>query len=108
MSIIKNTKIKEKSIDKMIKQILNIKDSTLSFSKDAVSKQKVKGRMCTAFTGVLTYHPPHCEHCGFVTRLKKAGFSCFLIKKYLLTYAFSNNDSIVKNVTILFQRKPIM
>ena len=46
MSIIKNIKIKEKSIDKMIKQLLNIKDSNL-FSKDAVSKQKVKGRMCT-------------------------------------------------------------
>ncbi|MFB8509390.1 transposase family protein [Enterococcus durans] len=49
----------------MIKQLLNIKDSNLSFSKDAVSKQKIKGRMCTVFTGVLTCHPPRCEHCGF-------------------------------------------
>lgn len=65
MSTNKNIKMKEKSIDKMIKQLLNIKDSNLSFSKDAVSKQKIKGRMCTVFTGVLTCHPPRCEHCGF-------------------------------------------
>ena len=32
MSTNKNIKMKEKSIDKMIKQLLNIKDSNISFS----------------------------------------------------------------------------
>ncbi|OQO78724.1 hypothetical protein BH742_12255 [Enterococcus durans] len=37
---------KIESIDKSIKQILDIKDSNVSFPKDTMSKQEVLGRMC--------------------------------------------------------------
>ena len=57
-------KTKDENIDSMIKKILNIKDSNISFPKNAVSKERVKGRLSTVFTGKLTYKPSHCEHCG--------------------------------------------
>ena len=49
MSIIKNIKEKDERLDKIIKQILNIKDDNISFSKDAVSKKKIHGRMANVF-----------------------------------------------------------
>lgn len=65
MSIVKNIRIKDESLDKTIKQILNIKDANISFSKDAVSKEKINGRMANVFTGILTYKATRCPLCGF-------------------------------------------
>ncbi|KAF1304345.1 hypothetical protein BAU16_02110 [Enterococcus sp. JM9B] len=67
MSITKNIKCTDENTSKSIKQILNIKDSHISFSKDAISKKIVHGRMANVFTGLLTYKPHHCEYCGFET-----------------------------------------
>ncbi|RGW61655.1 hypothetical protein DWV63_13925 [Enterococcus durans] len=50
---------KIESIDKSIKQILDIKDSNVSFPKDTMSKQEVLGRMCNNL-------PSNCGF-GFVT-----------------------------------------
>ncbi|MEY8500355.1 transposase [Enterococcus avium] len=50
MSSIKNIKYKDDCLDKTIKQILNIHDSNITFSKDAVSKENVHNRMATVFT----------------------------------------------------------
>ena len=65
MSSIKNIKYKDNCLDKTIKQILNIHDSNITFSKDAVSKEKVHDRMATVFTGRLSYPSPRCECCGY-------------------------------------------
>lgn len=65
MSMNKNIKVYDEKTDKTIKQILNIKDSHIHFSKEAVSKEKVNGRMSTVFTGILSYKAPHCALCGF-------------------------------------------
>lgn len=67
MPIPKNIKFKDENTDKLIKQILNIKDPNISFSKDSLTKKKVNGRMANVFTGLLTYKPHHCEYCGFET-----------------------------------------
>lgn len=45
MSITKNIKCTDENTSKSIKQILNIKDSHISFSKDAISKESIHGRM---------------------------------------------------------------
>ncbi|MGM0110623.1 hypothetical protein IGI52_000920 [Enterococcus sp. DIV0187] len=55
MSSIKNIKYKDDCLDKTIKQILNIHDSNITFPKDAVSKEKVHGRVSIIFTGRLSY-----------------------------------------------------
>lgn len=65
MSIIKNIKEKDETLDKSIKQILNIKDDNISFSKKAISKEKVNGKTATVFTGILTYKVHHCPLCGY-------------------------------------------
>ena len=65
MSITKNIKCTDENTSKSIKQILNIKDSHISFSKDAISKKIVHGRMAKVFTGILTGEAHHCECCGF-------------------------------------------
>ncbi|EHV9021643.1 ISL3 family transposase [Enterococcus durans] len=65
MSITKNIKCTDENTSKFIKQILNIKDSHISFSKDAISKKIVHGRMAKVFTGILTGEAHHCECCGF-------------------------------------------
>lgn len=65
MSIVKNIRIKDESLDKTIKQILNIKDANISFSKDAVSKEKINGRITNVFTGILTHKATRCPLCGF-------------------------------------------
>ncbi|MGX7231716.1 ISL3 family transposase, partial [Enterococcus italicus] len=72
MSIIKNIKEKDERLDKIIKQILNIKDDNISFSKDAVSKKKIHGRMANVFTGVLTYKIDCCPLCGFKNIIRHA------------------------------------
>lgn len=60
MSISKNTREKDEYLDKTIKQLLNIKDANIRFSKEAVSKEKVNGRMANIFTGILTYKVDRC------------------------------------------------
>lgn len=45
MSIIKNIKCTDEKTSHFIKQILNIKDSHITFSKNAISKAIVHGRM---------------------------------------------------------------
>lgn len=65
MSITKNIKCTDENTSKSIKQILNIKDSHISFSKDAISKESIHGRMANVFTGLLTGEAPRCEYCGF-------------------------------------------
>ena len=65
MSNNNHTKPKGENIDDMIKKILNIKDSNISFAKDAVSKERGKDRLATVFTGKLSYQPTQCEWCGF-------------------------------------------
>lgn len=65
MSVIKNIKLKDENTDKAIKLLLNIKDSHLSFPKDAINKERVRGKSANVFTGTLSYEPPHCELCGF-------------------------------------------
>ena len=65
MSITKNIKCTDENTSKSIKQILNIKDSHISFSKDAISKKIVHGRMAKVFTDILTGEAHHCECCGF-------------------------------------------
>lgn len=67
MSLPKNIKIKDENTDQMIKELLNIKDSNIAFPKDALTKERVHGRMANVFTGILTYKPHHCELCGFET-----------------------------------------
>nr|WP_256995341.1 hypothetical protein [Enterococcus faecalis] len=51
MSITKNIKCTDEKTSHSIKQILNIKDSHITFSKDAISKERVHGRMANVFTG---------------------------------------------------------
>lgn len=65
MSVIKNIKLKDENIDKTLKTLLNINDSHISFPTDAVSKERIHGKMSTIFTGLLSYEPPRCVLCGF-------------------------------------------
>ncbi len=70
MSISKNTREKDEYLDKTIKQLLNIKDANIRFSKEAVSKEKVNGRMANIFTGILTYKVDRCPQCGFTNLIR--------------------------------------
>ena len=65
MSVTKNIKLKDENTDKAIKLLLNIKDSHISFPKDAIHKERVRDKSANVFTGTLSYEPPHCELCGF-------------------------------------------
>jgi hypothetical protein len=58
MSVNKNIKLKDKNIDKALKILLNIKDSHISFPKEAASKERVHGKLANVFTGFLSYEPP--------------------------------------------------
>lgn len=72
MSITKNIKCTDEKTSHSIKQILNIKDSHITFSKDAISKERVHGRMANVFTGLLTGEAHHCECCGFDSVIRHA------------------------------------
>lgn len=72
MSIVKNIKCTDENTSKSIKQILNIKDSHITFSKDAISKEIVHGRMANVFTGLLTGEVNRCEYCGFDSIIRHA------------------------------------
>ncbi|WP_159723300.1 ISL3 family transposase [Enterococcus sp. CSURQ0835] len=83
MSINKNIRHADKNLDQSIKLLLNIKDSHISFSKEAVAKRKVRGHMATVFTGFLSYDPPRCPHCG-LTSVNRHSFKKTMIQ--LLPY----------------------
>lgn len=70
MSTSKNIREKDECLDKTIKQLLNIKDANIRFSKEAVSKEKVNGRMANIFTGILTYKVDRCPQCGFTNLIR--------------------------------------
>ena len=106
MSITKNIKCTDENTSKSIKQILNIKDSHISFSKDAISKESIHGRMANVFTGLLTGEAPRCEYSAILT--KTVGFSCFPIKRYQPIYTCTNNVFAAPDAVILFLPKPIM
>lgn len=72
MSIAKNIKCTDENTSKSIKQILNIKDSHITFSKDAISKEIVHGRMANVFIGLLTGKVNRCEYCGFDSIIRHA------------------------------------
>ena len=72
MSITKNIKCTDEKTSHSIKQILNIKDSHITFSKDAISKERVHGRMANVFTGLLTGEAHRCECCGFDSIIRHA------------------------------------
>ena len=72
MSITKNIKCTDEKTSHSIKQILNIKDSHITFSKDAISKERVHGRMANVFTGLLTGEAHRCECCGFDSVIRHA------------------------------------
>ena len=62
----KDIKSKDENLDQTVKQLLNINDSHLYFSKQAYQKEKVKGRLTNVFYAVLTYTPKACTCCGVV------------------------------------------
>ncbi|MFY1069107.1 ISL3 family transposase [Enterococcus sp. AD013-P3] len=64
MSIAKNIKCTDEKTSLSIKQILNIKDSHITFSEEAISKAIIHGHMANVFTGVLTGEAHRCEYCG--------------------------------------------
>ncbi len=64
----KDIKIKDNTLDESLKKILNIKDSNIYFSSQAVQKEKTKHRMTNVFYAVLTYTPKACECCGVVNK----------------------------------------
>ena len=48
MSLPKNIKINDENTDKIIKELLNIKDSNISFPKDALTKERIHSRMAVS------------------------------------------------------------
>ena len=62
----KDIKIKDNNLDASLKKILNITDSHIYFSSQAVQKEMVHQRKSNVFYAVLTYTPKACECCGCI------------------------------------------
>lgn len=78
MSITKNIKCTDEMTSHFIKQILNIKDSHIIFSKDAISKAIIHGHMANVFTGLLTGEGHRCEYCGHNSAIHHAYQESFI------------------------------
>lgn len=60
----KDIKNKDNNLDVTLKKILNIRDQHISFSSNAMQKEKINGRMTNVFYAVLSYTPKACPCCN--------------------------------------------
>ena len=68
---------------KSIRMVLEIKDSNIIFTQDAVIEE-IRGTKALVFYAELKTLPERCPICGFISRLVRYGFerTCVLMPSY--------------------------
>lgn len=62
----KNTRLINEKTSALVRNILNIEDTRISFSEKPFQKKRIKGRLANLFTGTLRDTPRCCPCCGCV------------------------------------------